>query len=69
MHDGSLRTLEDVVLFYDRGGVLHPGLDPLIRPLGLSDEAIAALVGFLESLTSSDMPALQADARSVAVGN
>ncbi|MCK5405950.1 MAG: methylamine utilization protein MauG [Candidatus Krumholzibacteria bacterium] len=69
MHDGSMRTLEDVVRFYDRGGIPHPGLDPLIRPLGLSDEAIAALVGFLESLTSSDMPALRADARSVAVGN
>jgi cytochrome c peroxidase len=69
MHDGSLRTLEDVVRFYNRGGVPHPGLDPRIQPLSLSENEIAALVGFLHSLTSSDIAALQADARSVEVGN
>jgi len=68
MHDGSLRTLEDVVRFYDRGGVPHDGLDPRIRPLGLSDAEVAALVAFLESLTSPHIAELVADARSVAVG-
>jgi cytochrome c peroxidase len=69
MHDGSLRTLEDVVRFYARGGVSHPGLDPLLRPVALSDEEVADLVAFLESLTSSDLARLIEDARSVAVGD
>jgi len=69
MHDGSLRTLEEVVRFYNRGGLPHENLDPLIQPLGLTDEEVAALVAFLHSLTSPDIPALVADARSVTVGN
>jgi len=69
MHDGSLRTLEEVVRFYDRGGIPHPGLDPLLQPLGLTDTEVDALVAFLGSLTSADIAALEADARSVEVGN
>jgi cytochrome c peroxidase len=69
MHDGSLRSLEAVVRFYDRGGVSHEALDPMIRPLGLGEDEVAALVAFLESLTSPDVGALIADARSVPVGN
>jgi len=69
MHDGSLNGLRDVVRFYNEGGVPHGGLDPLIRPLGLSDDEIDALVAFLESLTASNIAELAADARSVTVGN
>ena len=69
MHDGSLRTLEAVVRFYDGGGYDHPGLDPSIRPLGLSEEEIADLVAFLKSLDGSGLDDLIADARSQAVGN
>ena len=69
MHDGSLRSLEAVVRFYDRGAVPHDALDPMIRPLGLGEDEVAALVAFLESLTSPDVGALVADARSVPVGN
>lgn len=69
MHDGSLRTLTEVVRFYDRGGYPSPGLDPYIRPLGLADNEIAALVAFLRSLTGTNIQALIADARSVPVGD
>jgi cytochrome c peroxidase len=69
MHDGSLQSLEKVVAFYVRGGVPHPELDPLIGPLDLTDSEQASLVAFLRSLTSANLPALQADARSIAVGN
>jgi cytochrome c peroxidase len=69
MHDGSLRTLEEVVRFYNRGGLPHENLDPLIQPLGLTDEEVDALVAFLNSLTSPDIPTLVTDARSVPVGN
>jgi cytochrome c peroxidase len=63
MHDGSLRTLVDVVKFYDRGGHQHPGIDARIRPLELSEPEIAALVAFLESLTGDSTDTLAAEAR------
>jgi cytochrome c peroxidase len=69
MHDGSLRTLEEVVQFYSRGGAPHDGLDPLIEPLHLKSEEIAALVAFLNSLTGSNIEALEADARSGGIGD
>jgi cytochrome c peroxidase len=50
MHDGSLFTLEEVVAYYNRGGVPHSGLDESISPLNLSKEDEADLVAFLKSL-------------------
>jgi cytochrome c peroxidase len=64
MHDGSLRTLEEVVRYYDRGGHPHSGLDPLLRPLGLHEGEIIALVEFLNALTGDDVPGLVAEART-----
>lgn len=69
MHDGSLATLEEVVGFYNHGGHPHPGIDPAVQPLGLSDREVSALVAFLESLTGDNLAELIADARSAAVGN
>jgi cytochrome c peroxidase len=43
MHDGSIATLEDVIDFYERGGIANPNLDPDIRPLRLSAEEVAFL--------------------------
>lgn len=51
MHDGSLRTLSDVVDFYAGGGNSNPNLDPNIRAIHLSGRDRADLVAFLESLT------------------
>lgn len=51
MHDGSLRTLEDVVDFYNNGGISNPDLDPLIKPLRLGERDLEALVAFLKTLT------------------
>jgi cytochrome c peroxidase len=53
MHDGSVRTLEEVVEFYTRGGRPNPHLDPSVHPLSLSAEDKRALVKFLEALTST----------------
>ena len=50
MHDGSLRTLEEVVEFYDAGGGQNPGLEARIKPLGLSEDEKAALAAFLRAL-------------------
>jgi cytochrome c peroxidase len=53
MHDGSLDTLEAVIDFYDGGGRANANLDPLIRPLRLTDSEKRDLVSFLEALTGS----------------
>lgn len=48
MADGRLRTLEEVVDFYNRGGDFNaPNKDPRIVPLGLDAQQRAAIVTFL----------------------
>lgn len=57
MHDGSLKTLEDVVNYYDKGGTENPQLDEEIFPLKLTPAEKADLVTFLkEGLSSSSYP-------------
>ena len=51
MHDGSLKTLRDVVDFYAGGGNSNPGLDKNIRAIHLDGRDRQDLVAFLESLT------------------
>jgi cytochrome c peroxidase len=55
MHDGSEKTLKDVVDFYVGGGSSNPHLDKEIKELKLDGTERADLVAFLESLTG-DMP-------------
>jgi len=62
MHDGSLRTLESVVEFYNQGGIQHEFLSPLIKPLNLNVEQRVALVVFLRSLTGDSVGTLVSDA-------
>ena len=69
MHDGSLATLEDVVRFYNQGGINNQLLDPLIKPLGLSGPEMNDLVAFLRALTGDNVDAVLADAFAVPVGN
>ena len=69
MHDGSLATLTDVVLYYGHGGSQDPDKDPAIHPLALSDEEVDALVAFLGSLTGDNYTALAAEARGALGGN
>ncbi|MEQ8785517.1 MAG: cytochrome c peroxidase [Pirellulaceae bacterium] len=57
MHDGSLKTLQDVVEYYNKGGNKNPQLDEAIFPLNLSDQQKADLITFLkEGLSSPDYP-------------
>lgn len=58
MHDGSIASLEEVVRFYDRGGIANANLDAAIRPLGLNDAEVAALVAFLQSLNGDNVETL-----------
>jgi cytochrome c peroxidase len=50
MHDGSHKTLKDVVEFYNKGGVRNPTLSDKMKPLGLTSEEVDALVAFMEAL-------------------
>jgi cytochrome c peroxidase len=70
MHDGSIKTLREVVTHYNNGGVTKEG-DPVndflssgIRPLGLLDPEIDDLVAFLEALTSPEYASLPSAART-----
>lgn len=57
MHDGSLRTLKDVIGFYLGGGNSNPNLDSEMHSLGhLTGPERAGLLTFLESLTGEVPP-------------
>ncbi len=51
MHDGSLKTLEEVVDFYDKGGIKNKNLDENIKPLKLTDQEKKDLVAFMKALS------------------
>lgn len=69
MHDGSLATLEQVIRFYNQGGIHNETLDKLIKPLNLSDQEINQLIAFLNALTGSNTQQLIADAYAENVGD
>lgn len=50
MHDGSQKTLAEVVDFYNRGGEKNAQLDGRIKPLNLAKEESADLLAFLDAL-------------------
>lgn len=58
MHDGSMKTLEEVIEYYDKGGngQLNPFIDPAIFPLHLTAQEKRDLVSFLNALTSEIIP-------------
>lgn len=58
MHDGSIETLEEVIEFYDRGGIPNPYLSKEMRGrLNLTKQEKADLVAFMvQGLTSDEKP-------------
>jgi cytochrome c peroxidase len=50
MHDGSMKTLWDVMDHYNKGGEPNPFLDGGIEPLALSENEIDAVVEFMFTL-------------------
>jgi cytochrome c peroxidase len=54
-HNGSEKTLADVIELYDLGGrVKRPSLSPEIQPLQLTTREKSDLLAFLDTLTSAD---------------
>lgn len=60
MHDGHLKTLEEVVDYYNKGGTPNGYLDEEIFPLNLSKDQVADLVTFMkEGLSSKSYPLIK----------
>ncbi|HUS07572.1 MAG TPA: cytochrome c peroxidase [Bryobacteraceae bacterium] len=59
MHDGSLKTLEEVVDFYDKGGIPNKNLDERMKPLKLSAQDKKDLVAFLKALSGEGWQSIQ----------
>ena len=60
MHDGSEKTLAEVIEFYDRGGNPNPWLDGGMRPLGLTAQEKADLVELMKSFTGDHLERFEA---------
>lgn len=62
MHDGSEKTLEAVVEYYDQGGNANPHLDKDMKKLNLTAQEKTDLVAFMKALTGApvkvDLPTL-----------
>ena len=50
MHDGSVKTLSEVLDLYAKGGLANPHLDTRLTPFYLDEETRRALLAFLDSL-------------------
>jgi len=64
MHDGSLRTLEDVVGYYEKGGTANGRIDPKLHAFDLDRGEKADLVAFLHARSSKRRRGLGAPARN-----
>lgn len=53
MHDGSFKTLHDVIEHYSRGGAGHLNQNKAIQPFTLTASEKRDLIAFLESLTDT----------------
>lgn len=62
MHDGRFKTLEEVVDFYNQGGIKNPHLDNTIIPLELTDQEKRDLVAMLKSLNGEGWQHVKAPA-------
>lgn len=69
MHNGSINTLEEVIEFYNQGGINNPLLSNKLTPLGLTESESEALVALLHSLTSPAVNLLVYDALATPVGD
>ncbi|MFA8018029.1 cytochrome-c peroxidase [Bremerella cremea] len=58
MHDGSLKTLEEVVEWYDKGGHPNPYLSDKMKKLNLTEQEKTDLVNFMKACTG-DFPVIE----------
>jgi cytochrome c peroxidase len=53
MHDGSLKTLEEVIDWYDKGGHPNPQLSDKVKKLNLKEQEKKELVAFMKACTGA----------------
>lgn len=51
MHDGSFKTLEEVLSHYQKGGESHVNKNPEIKSFNLNEKEKKSIIAFLETLT------------------
>ncbi|MBP2447928.1 cytochrome-c peroxidase [Rhizobium leguminosarum] len=58
MHDGSLKSMDEVIAHYESGGVSRPSLDRAMSPFLLTEDESKDLIAFLGTLTAEkqDIP-------------
>lgn len=54
MHDGSLQSLEAVIIHYVTGGKKRATLSPLMQPIALNPAEIQDLIDFMKNLSSKN---------------
>jgi cytochrome c peroxidase len=59
MHDGSQKTLEEVVEWYAKGGHPNPWLDEKVKKLELSDQDKQDLVAFMAEGLTGELPQVE----------
>ena len=62
MHDGSVKTLSEVLDIYAKGGLPNPHLDTRLAPFYLDEETKRDLLAFLDALNGEGWQNLQAPA-------
>jgi cytochrome c peroxidase len=60
MHDGSLKTLDEVVDFYSKGGIKNKNLDERMKKLNLTDGEKSDLVAFMKALSGDGWQRIKA---------
>ena len=60
MHDGSLKTLTEVVEWYDKGGHPNPYLSDKMKKLNLTAQEKEDLVSYMQAL-QGDLPVVRTD--------
>lgn len=54
MHNGSIKTLEEVINHYNSGGKINKQKSKLIKPLNLTESEKIDLIAFLKTLTDTE---------------
>jgi cytochrome c peroxidase len=62
MHDGSIKTLEEVVDYYDKGGIKNRNLDENMKELKLTGQQKKDLVAFMKALSGEGWQQIKAPA-------
>lgn len=61
MHDGSQKTLEEVMEWYNKGGHKNPWLSDKMKPLNLTKQEEADVVAFMKEGLTGDFPKIETE--------